>query len=54
MAFALCPLDCLSPRFEARERMVGMIFDNVVGDRAYFRAAFRTSFNVNVGHDFDP
>jgi hypothetical protein len=37
-------------RFEGAEYVVGMIFDDIILDRAPLRAALGACFNVNVRH----
>ena len=44
------PFDRFSLSFEGSERVVRMVFYNIIVDMASLRAAFGARFNVNVRH----
>jgi hypothetical protein len=54
VTFTLRPIYCFMLRFEAREYIVGMIFDDVVVDMAPLCTAFWARFNVDVCHSVSP
>jgi hypothetical protein len=55
MAATFRPVDRFSLRFEGAERVVGMVFDNIIVDMAPLRAALGARFHVNVRHSrFSP
>lgn len=50
VTLALRPIDSFPLRSECAERVVGMVFDDIIVDARPLRTAFRTRFDVNVRH----
>jgi hypothetical protein len=45
MSLAFCPINWFFLRAESAQRMVAVVFDNIIVNRASFRATFRARFN---------
>jgi len=50
MTLAFRPGDSFVLGLEGLEHVVGVILDNLIGDRVPFRPSFGPSFNVDRGH----
>lgn len=50
----LRPIDGFMLRPESGKHVIGVIFHNIVGNRAPLRSAFGSRFNVNICHTTSP
>jgi hypothetical protein len=48
------PINCFFLRFECRQRVVGMILNDIVGNSTAFILALRTGLNEDDGHSNAP
>ena len=52
VAVTFRPINCFSLRFKSGERVVRVVFHDIVVDMAPLRATLGARFNVNVWHAF--
>jgi hypothetical protein len=50
VAILLGPINCFVLSLEARKRMIGVVFNDIVGNRASFGSSLRMGFNKNGRH----